>query len=110
MREQQLQTGQQNLSGAMTRIEELERDLAASKTQIAHYERQMKEAEEKYARETQASNNALQEISETCVSGAKLRDEIQIRLNTIEAKYTRLLPEYDQLVAAAQQKDALLAQ
>eukprot|EP00969_Alexandrium_andersonii_P104298 4602920-Alexandrium_andersonii.AAC.1 len=33
-----------------------------------------------------------------------------IRLNFVEARYTKLRPEFDQLVASAQQKDALLAE
>eukprot|EP00969_Alexandrium_andersonii_P203386 8987443-Alexandrium_andersonii.AAC.1 len=62
-----------------------------------HYEQQMKAAEEKYARETQACNDALQKISETCVPGAKLREAFNIRLEFVETKYMKLLPEHDQL-------------
>eukprot|EP00969_Alexandrium_andersonii_P025717 1122680-Alexandrium_andersonii.AAC.1 len=46
IREEQLQTGQQNLSGAQMRIDELEGALASSQARIAMYEQQMKAAEE----------------------------------------------------------------
>eukprot|EP00969_Alexandrium_andersonii_P171483 7579661-Alexandrium_andersonii.AAC.1 len=70
----------------------------------------MKTAEEKYAREIQAHNDALQKISETCVSECKLREEIDVRLHLASTRYEKLKPEFDQPEATLQQKDALLAE
>eukprot|EP00969_Alexandrium_andersonii_P362079 15458941-Alexandrium_andersonii.AAC.1 len=74
------------------------------------YEQQMKIAEEKYARETQARNDALQKIAGACVSECKLREEIDIRLHFASTRCEKLKPEFDQPAATLQQKDALLAE
>eukprot|EP00969_Alexandrium_andersonii_P310385 13716253-Alexandrium_andersonii.AAC.1 len=68
----------------------------------------MKAAEEKYARETTANQAAMHELSEACVSGSKLQEELQTRLSFSETKHMKLLSEHDQLVAAAQRQEALL--
>eukprot|EP00969_Alexandrium_andersonii_P173784 7682632-Alexandrium_andersonii.AAC.1 len=68
----------------------------------------MKAAEEKYARETAANHAAMHELSEACVSGSKLQEELQTKLSFSETKHVKLLSEHEQLVAVAQRRDALL--